>query len=193
MYSTYGIHPKHALEYDDAQQNVTLLCLTSNMAKPNVVGIREIVLDYMHAERLADLPDAKDRQHQMLKKILLETLKMPAFASMPLIMHIRDITSYREEAHLNTIKILQECGVDPTHPIYLHCFVGSTCMAQAWMDAYPDVTFGFHQKFWFREITRICPKCSGTCPSLVCWWRQTLLLCRCLKSVNPGCLLHSMQ
>ena len=108
VYSTYGIHPKHALEYDDAEQNVALLRLTTNLAKLDVVGIAEIGLDYMHTERRADLPDAKDCQHQILKKILLETRKMPTFAFMPLIMHIRD-------------------------------------------------------------ITRICLKCSGTCPSLVCW------------------------
>ena len=146
MYSIFGIRPKHALEYDDAQRNVALLRLTTNLAKPNVVGIGEIGLDYMYAERRADLPDAKDRLHQMLKKILLETPKMPAFASMPLVMHIRDITCYREEAHLDTIKNLQECGVDSTHPIYLHCFVGSARMAQAWMDAYPEVKFGVSAK-----------------------------------------------
>ena len=136
------LHPRHALEYDDAQQNVALLLLTTNLAKPDVVGIGEIGLDYMHAERRVDLPDAKDRQHQMLKKILLETQKMPAFASMPLVMHIRDITNYREGAHLDTIKILQKCGVDHTHPIYLHCFVGLARIAQTWMDAYPEVKFG---------------------------------------------------
>ena len=122
-----------------------MLCF-SNLAKSDVVGIIEIGLDYMHAERRADLPDTKDRQYQMLKKILLETRKMLAFASMPLAMHIRDITSYWEEAHLDTIKILQECGVDPTHPIYLHCFVGSARVVQAWMDAYPEVKFGISPK-----------------------------------------------
>ena len=146
VYSTNGIHSKHALEYNDAQQNVALLRLTTNLAKPDVIRIGKIGLDYMHAERCVDLPDAKDRQHQMLKKILLETRKMPAFASMTLVMHIRDITSYPEEAHLDMIKILQECGVDPTHPIYLHCFVGSGHIAEAWMDAYPYVKFGVSPK-----------------------------------------------
>ena len=65
---------------------------------------------------------------------------------MPLVMHIRDVTCYKKEAHLDTIKILQECGVDSTHPIYLHCFVGSARMAQAWMDAYPEVKFGVSPK-----------------------------------------------
>ena len=81
VYSTYGIHPKHALEYNDAQQNVALLRLTTNLAKLDVVGIGEIGLGYMHTERRVDLPDTKDRQHQILKKILLKTRKMPAFAS----------------------------------------------------------------------------------------------------------------
>ena len=179
VYSTFGIHPKHALEYDDVQQNVALLHFTTNLTKPNVVRIGEIGLDYMQADRRADLPDTKDRQHQMLKKILLESRKMPAFASIPLVVHIRDITCYREEAHLDTIKILQECGVDPTHPIYLHCFVGSARMAQAWMDAYPDVKFGVspkvlvpgHQKDYpqvFRDVplTRLLVETDSATMSL---------------------------
>ena len=90
VYSTYDIHPKYALVDDNAQQSVALLCLTTSRARSDVVGIREIGLDYMHG---ADLLVAKDCQHQMLKKILLETRMMPAFASMLLVMHIRDITN----------------------------------------------------------------------------------------------------
>ena len=30
VHSTFGVHPKHALEYDDAQQNVELLRLTTS-------------------------------------------------------------------------------------------------------------------------------------------------------------------
>ena len=180
VHSTFGIHPKHALEYDDAQQNVALLHLTTNLAKPKVVGIIEIGLDYIHAESRPDLPEAKDRQHQMQKKILLETRKMPVFASLPLVLHIRDVTCYKEEAHLDTIKILQECGVDSTHSIYLHCFVGSARMAQAWMDAYPEVKFGVSPKvlvpghhkelpqvFWDVPLTRLLVETDSAAMSLL--------------------------
>ena len=65
---------------------------------------------------------------------------------LPLVLNIRDVSFFKDEAPLDCINLLQMAGVPKKHPIYLHCFNCSLQVAQRWISAFPFVRFGLPPK-----------------------------------------------
>lgn len=108
IFATAGIQPHYALETSDEhlRENAALL------ARPKVVALGEIGLDYHHnrAPRAA--------QHDFF----VQQLDLARAANMPVVIHSR-------EAHADTVRILRESARNLT--IIMHSFSGDWAYAEA--------------------------------------------------------------
>mgnify|MGYP002616739417 CR=1 FL=1 len=106
VYAAVGIHPENCHDFTPAQIDD----LRALAARPKVVAIGEIGLDYYWAEN-----PPKERQMELFRQQVLLAKEL----GLPVIIHDR-------EAHADTLALLREL-----HPAgVLHCFSGSVEMAK---------------------------------------------------------------
>ncbi|HEY9898314.1 MAG TPA: TatD family hydrolase [Pantanalinema sp.] len=117
VFAAVGIHPHEADSWDDASYER----LKALAAHPKVLAIGEIGLDYYYDH------GSREAQHRAFR----EQLRLAKELGLPVIVHTRD-------AEEDTVAILKEEGA--THGV-IHCFTGSTALAQATLE------MGFHISF----------------------------------------------
>ena len=139
LWSTAGIHPHHASEFDDA----ALRDLRSFAARPEVVAIGECGLDY---NRNFSPPDAQRRCFEAHVELASEL-------SMPLFLHERD-------ARADQVAILKRHRSKFSKAV-IHCFTGDEESLRAYLDLdlYIGITGwicderrGLHLQELIREI-----------------------------------------
>ncbi|GFS15656.1 3'-5' ssDNA/RNA exonuclease TatD [Elysia marginata] len=118
-----GCHPKSATEFGLSHEKG----LRNRLSHPKVVALGEIGLDYS-AKSFGFNADIQ-------KKVLITQLKLAVEFKLPLVIHCRD-------ADDDCIHIMTQY-VPRHHKIHLHCFSRDPVTAQRWMDAFPNIFFGF--------------------------------------------------
>ncbi len=103
LYSTAGVHPHHAADFNVQ----TISVLKDLLSYPQVVAVGETGLDYF---RHYSTPKEQERSFEAHLELAIEL-------QMPLFLHCR-------EAHQRFIDILKS-AVDIMPPAVLHCFTGS--------------------------------------------------------------------
>ena len=147
VYSCYGVHPKHAMLYNSEEQKLALARVMEAIREnQGVVAIGEIGLDYFHASQAVNVFAARERQRDVFFYMLQAAQHDSYLSGLPLVLHIRDVPFFKDEAPLDCIYLLQMAGVPQEHPIYLHCFNCSLQVAQRWISAFPFVRFGLSPK-----------------------------------------------
>ena len=111
-----------------------------------VVSIGEISLDYFHANQAAYIFVARECQHDVFFDMLRAAHLDSYLSRLPLVLHIKDVSFYKDEAPLAYISLIQMAGIPKEYPIYLHCFNGSLQVDQAWISVFPYVRFGLFPK-----------------------------------------------
>ena len=145
--SCYGVHPKHAMLYNPEEQKLALARVMEAIHNDeSVVAIGEIGLDYFHASQAVNVFVARERQRDMFFDMLRAAQNDSYLSGLPLVLHIRDVSLFKDEAALDCINLLQIAGVPQDHPIYLHCFNCSLKVARRWISAFPRVHFGLSPK-----------------------------------------------
>ncbi|GFR95901.1 3'-5' ssDNA/RNA exonuclease TatD [Elysia marginata] len=115
VWHAIGCHPKSATEFGVSHEKG----LRSRLSHPKVVALGEIGLDYS-AKSFGFNADIQ-------KKVLITQLKLAV-----------------ELYHLlSTAVTLMMIYVPRHHKIHLHCFSRDPVTAQRWMDAFPNIFFGF--------------------------------------------------
>ena len=147
VYSCYGVHPKHAMLYNPEEQKLALARVMEAIRdNEGVVALGEIGLDYFHASQAVNVYTARERQRDMFLQMLLAAQNDSYLSQLPLVLHIRDVSLFKDEAPLDCINLLQIADVPQNHPIYLHCFNYSLKVARRWISAFPRVHFGLSPK-----------------------------------------------
>lgn len=110
VFATVGIHPHEADQHPD----IDAARLLEAARHPKVVGIGETGLDYYY--------DKSDRERQ--RRSFRSHIKASRETGLPLIVHTRD-------AEDDTIAMLGEETAIGAFPMVIHCFTGSTRLAEA--------------------------------------------------------------
>ena len=110
VFATVGIHPHEADQHPD----IDTARLVAAARHPKVVGIGETGLDYYY--------DKSDRERQ--RRSFRSHIAASRETALPLIVHTRD-------AEDDTIGMLQEEMGKGAFPMVIHCFTGSTRLAEA--------------------------------------------------------------
>ncbi|RUS74410.1 hypothetical protein EGW08_017828, partial [Elysia chlorotica] len=117
-----GCHPKSATEFGVSHEEG----LRKMLSHKKVVALGEIGLDY----------SGRFGAHaQVQKKVLITQLKLAIELDLPLVIHCRD-------ADDDCLDIMTQ-HVPREHKIHLHCFTRDPDTALRWMDAFPNLFFGF--------------------------------------------------
>lgn len=111
LYAAVGIHPENCADF--VPQHIQIL--REMVARPKVVAIGEIGLDYYWAEN-----PPKELQQEVLRR----QLALAQEFNLPVIIHDRD-------AHADTLSIVREF---PKVRGVFHCFAGSVEMAQVLLE-----------------------------------------------------------
>ena len=147
VYSCYGVYPKHAMLYNSEEQKLALAQVMEAICEDEgVLAIGEIGLDYFHASHAVNIFAARERQRDVFFNMLRAAQNDSYLSRLPLVLHIRDVSFFKNEAPLDCANLLQMAGVQKEHPIYLHCFNCSLQVAQRWIFAFPFVRFGLSPK-----------------------------------------------
>ncbi len=110
VFATIGIHPHEADQHPD----IDTAKLVSRSSHPKVVGIGETGLDYYY--------DKSDRARQ--RRSFLSHIAASRETQLPIVVHTRD-------AEDDTIEMLGEESAKGSFPMVIHCFTGSSRLAQA--------------------------------------------------------------
>ena len=121
IFTAIGIHPHDARLFDDRAEEL-IIKLTTQSSR--VIAWGEIGLDFHY--------DNSPRDVQM--KVFQRQLQLAGEASLPVIIHTR-------EAEAKTIEILKSHAAGRSHPGIMHCFSGSSWLAQQAID------LGFYVSF----------------------------------------------
>lgn len=140
VFATVGIHPHEADQHPD----IDTARLVEAARHPKVVGIGETGLDYYY-----DKSD-RDRQRRSFRSHIAAARE----TQLPLIVHTRD-------AEDDTIDILTEEMGKGAFPMVIHCFTGSTRLAQACLalGAYISISgiVTFKNAAALQETARLIP------------------------------------
>ncbi|HAZ11861.1 MAG: hydrolase TatD [Bdellovibrionales bacterium GWA2_49_15] len=101
LFTTQGIHPHHAIEWNEQLEEI----MKQNATHPKVVAIGEIGLDYFYNHSPPDVQ----------KKVFRRQLELSIEFDLPIIVHSR-------EADSDTINILSEYMPDLTRKGVIHSF-----------------------------------------------------------------------
>src|SRR5258705_10010979 len=121
VYSAIGTHPHDARLFDHAAEQLILKLVTQSS---RIIAWGEIGLDFHY--------DNSPRDVQM--KVFQRQLQLAGEANLPVIIHTR-------EAEAETIEILKSHDVGGSPPGIMHCFSGSSWLAQQAID------LGFYLSF----------------------------------------------
>lgn len=140
VFATVGIHPHEA----DHHPDIDTARLVAAAAHPKVIGIGETGLDYYY-----DKSD-RDRQRRSFRAHIAASWQ----TGLPLIVHTRD-------AEDDTIDILTEETGKGAFPMVIHCFTGSTALAEACLalGAYISISgiVTFRNAAALQETARLIP------------------------------------
>lgn len=145
MYATAGVHPQKALEFDLENSPAVLRELA---ARPHVVAIGEIGLDYVYDDSHEQYPGAS-RAHQ--QQVMRAQLELAQELDLPVVIHNR-------EADEDLIKIVADY---PELQGVFHCFGSSLEVAKQVLDR--GFYLGFTGIITFknagvvREVAAYCP------------------------------------
>jgi TatD DNase family protein len=114
IYTAIGIHPHDAGLFDDAAEQLIIKLRTQSS---RVIAWGEIGLDFHY--------DNSPRDVQM--RVFQRQLQLAGEANLPVIIHTR-------EAESETIEILKSHGATGNPPGIMHCFSGSSWLAQQAID-----------------------------------------------------------
>lgn len=133
VWGTFGVHPRHARAYTDKMEEAIITCLTHSKC----VGFGEMGLDY--SDHCINESPA-DVQNQVLKRLL----RLAPVMGKPLVLHCRD-------AEEDLLECLTLAGIPSDWKIHLHCYSGSLRMARRFLDAFPNLYFGFTGQITYRK------------------------------------------
>lgn len=140
VFATVGIHPHEADQHPD----IDTARLVAAAGHPKVVGIGETGLDYYY--------DKSDRERQ--RRSFRAHIAASRETQLPLIVHTRD-------AEDNTIEMLGEEMAEGAFPMVIHCFTGSTRLAEACLalGAYISISgiVTFRNAAALQETARLIP------------------------------------
>ena len=127
VYFQMGLHPHKAGARVSDQKFADLETLIQH---PKCVAIGEVGLDYAHtSEQLV-------HQREFLERIAA----LAARVRKPIVIHARNDNN--PDAVYTEVILLLEKYLDSRHPVYLHCFSGTTAQAQRWLTSFPGTRFG---------------------------------------------------
>ena len=133
VWGTFGVHPRHARAYTDKMEEAIITCLGHSKC----VGFGEMGLDY--SDHCVNESPA-DVQNQVLKRLL----RLAPVMGKPLVLHCRD-------AEEDLLQCLTVAGLPRDWKIHLHCYSGSLRMARRFLDAFPNIYFGFTGQITYRK------------------------------------------
>ncbi len=140
VFATVGIHPHEADQHPD----IDTARLVEAARHPKVVGIGETGLDYYY--------DKSDRERQ--RRSFRSHIAAARETQLPLIVHTRD-------AEDDTIEMLSEETAKGAFPMVIHCFTGTTRLAQACLalGAYVSISgiVTFKNATALQETARLIP------------------------------------
>ncbi|MBI2522116.1 MAG: TatD family hydrolase [Bdellovibrio sp.] len=109
LYTTQGIHPHHAIEWNEHLEEI----LKKNALHPKVVAIGEIGLDYFYNHSPVEVQ----------KKVFRRQLELSIALDLPVIVHSR-------EADSDTIEILSEYMPNLTRKGVIHSFTSEKALLE---------------------------------------------------------------
>jgi TatD DNase family protein len=121
IFTAIGIHPHDARLFDDKAEELIIKLISESS---RVIAWGEVGLDFHY--------DNSPRDVQMI--VFQRQLQLAGEANLPVIIHTR-------EAEAETIEILKSRGAGGSHPGIMHCFSGSSWLAQQAID------LGFYVSF----------------------------------------------
>ena len=144
--------------------------------KEQVVAIWEVGLHYTGAKT----PVLKENQEPFLKEFLTAVRSDEDLNDLTLVLHVKDMSSDKQDANARCLSILKEVGYPVSHKIYRHSFLGTHKEADAWIEAFPNVVFGASPKALSapeetRDIFRSALPCGGSVhvAGRSAWYRQS--------------------
>lgn len=130
---TMGLHPhKSGLPINPKQ----LQDLEDLLRHPNCVGLGEVGVDLQ-----GHSPEEQAFQWEWLGKLV----KLAVARKLPLVLHVRSGYHHLETLDEEVTQFLAQ-EVPSDHPIYLHCFVGSSRRIQLWTGKFSNMFFGLGSK-----------------------------------------------
>lgn len=135
VWGTFGIHPHNAKYYHSGNlEDKVLRCIEH----PKCVAFGEIGLDY--AEHSPSNP-------QIQKEVLVQQLGLAVSYGKPIVLHCRD-------AEDDLLQILSN-HVPHDWKMHLHCFTGSSDMAETFMSEFPNLYIGLGGNITFAKSHHI--------------------------------------
>ena len=98
------------------------------------VAIGEVGIDYTQGV----LEHTIHKQHHLLEEVVFEACNL----NKPVVIHCRG-GKVERNATLDCLTILRAI-LPKTYPIYVHCFTGGFQDFKRWLQAFPNVVFGFN-------------------------------------------------
>ena len=137
-------HPSMASQWrqETRASSIEGLVAAMHKEKDRVVAIWEVGLHYTGAKT----PVLKENQEPFLKEFLTAVRSDEDLKDLTLVLHVKDMSSNKQDANARCLSILKEVGYPVSHKIYRHSFLGTHKEADAWIEAFPNVVFGASPK-----------------------------------------------
>jgi len=136
IYASIGCHPRGAQNFKESGVEIA----RRFMSHPKVVAVGEIGLDFSNP--------GTSGQVGVRMAVFRDFVELALEWKKPLILHVRQAT-------VEAMQIMTEAGLPYFWPIHLHCFNEGWETCQKWLQAYPNIKFGFVLPYLDDVVTRI--------------------------------------
>ena len=130
MFFQVGLHPRIA---NSPVTDRTFDRLVDMSRHPKCIAIGEVGLDYQCQ------PSPQERRNQTA--FLRRVADFADFRGLPMVIHAR-LDSRPSEVYIDVLNLLRQ-HLRISHPVYIHCFMGTLTDARMWLMRFPQTYFGF--------------------------------------------------
>ena len=139
----FCVHPVHAADFKTPTKRFEAVDMCVNhLILPGTVAAGGFGLDHHRVQTTEGRTRSKEFLSLMVKKLVTDD----RLKHLPLVLHVREARQSDEEAAGQCIGALKMASLPRQRKIYLHCFCGSTKVADFWLNSFPYVKFGVSPK-----------------------------------------------